>query len=113
MSQSVREQVSICKACRRPFRRTDRQNRYWHAEPFLKLAEAWGESVERAKLIAMGTFWGWEPVTIKGMPILLPVKVHTSQMTVKEGTVFLDWLIPWAAQEHGVSILLPDEWQDA
>lgn len=99
--------VSFCKACQRPFKRTLRQNAYWHAEPFLKLAEAWGESVDRAKLICMGTFWGWEPVTIKGVPILLPVKVHTSDMTVKEGTVFLDWLIPWAAQEHGVEIFPP------
>ena len=106
------EQVSFCKTCRRPFKRTSKQNRYWHAEPFLKLASAWGESVERAKLIAMGTFWGWETTIVRGMPIVLPVKLHTSQMTVQEGTVFLDWLIPWAA-EQGIQIHTPDEWKDA
>lgn len=106
---SVHEQVSFCKTCRRPFKRTGKQNRYWHAEPFLKLAAAWGCSVNDAKLLAMGTFWGWHDVLGKE----LPVKAHTSDMTVQEGTVFLDWLIPWAIQEHGVEILLPDEWKDA
>ena len=43
----------------------------------------------------------------------LPVKVHTSDMTVEEGTAFLDWLIPWALQEHGVEIQTPDEWKEA
>ena len=104
------EPVSVCKACRRPFTRTSRQNAYWHAEPFLKLATAWGESVERAKLIAMGEFWGCEQCGKSS--VVLPVKVHTSQMTVAEGTAFLDWLIPWAA-EQGIEILLPDEWKAA
>lgn len=103
---AVREQVSVCKTCRRPFKRTLRQNAYWHAEPFLKLAKAWGSSVDDAKLVAMGQFWGWHEV--QGYQI--PVKAHTSDMTVEEGTVFLDWLIPWAA-EQGIEILLPDEWQ--
>lgn len=107
-----REQVSVCKACRRPFKRTGRQNRYWHAEPFLKLAEAMGESVDRVKLLTMGEFWGWENRSIGGRVVTLPVKAHTSDMTVKEGTVFLDWLIPWAAEEYGVEIHTPDEWKD-
>jgi hypothetical protein len=105
------EQVSVCKTCLRPFKRTDRQNRYLHAEPFLKLAKKWGESIERTKLICMGEFWGWEPCKVGGT--MLPVKAHTSDMTVEECTVFLDWLIPWAAQEHDVAILLPDEWRAA
>lgn len=85
------------------------QNAYWHAEPFPKLAKAWGESVERTKLICMGEFWGWEPCRISRQ--FLPVKAHTSDMTVEEGVTFTDWLIPWALQEHGVEILLPDEWK--
>lgn len=104
---SAAEQVSVCKACRRPFKRTAAQNRYWHAEPFLKLAAAWGCSVDSAKLDAMGTFWGWEPLPSGRC---FPVKAHTSEMTVQEGQVFLDWLIPWAA-EQGIEILLPDEWK--
>lgn len=87
--------------------RTLKQNAYWHAEPFLKLAKAFGCSVDHAKLVTMGTFWGWEKV--QGHDV--PVKAHTSDMTVEEGTLFLDWLIPWAAEEHGVQILLPDEWK--
>lgn len=102
-----------CHACGRPFKRTLKQNAYLHAEPFFKLAKAWGESVDRAKLICMGAFWGWQTVTVHGMPVTLPVKVHTSEMTKEECTVFLDWLIPWAAEEHGVEIRLPDEWEKA
>jgi hypothetical protein len=102
--------VSRCKVCRRPFKRTLKQNKYWHAEPFLKLAKHWGESVERAKLICMVKFWGWETCPKTGLRI--PVKEHTSQMTVEEGTVFLDWLIPWAA-EQGVQIHTPEEWKAA
>lgn len=83
-------------------------NRYWHAEPFLKLAEGWGCSVDDAKLVAMGTFWGWK--TVRGYQV--PERAHTSQMTVKEGTVFLEWLIPFAA-EQGIEIFLPHEWKDA
>jgi hypothetical protein len=108
---SEREQVSVCKACRRPFKRTGKQNRYWHAEPFFKLAKKWGESVDRAKLICMGTYWGWREITIGEFTFTLPVKVHTSDMTVEEGTAFLDWLIPWALQEHGVEIHTPEEWK--
>jgi hypothetical protein len=105
----VSEQASACKACGRPFKRTLKQNAFLHAEPFPKQAKAWGESVERAKLICMGAFWGWEPVTIKGVPVLLPEKAHTSDMTVAETNLFIEWLVPWAAQEHGVEIILPDE----
>ena len=108
-----RDPVSFCKTCRRPFKRTKKQNAYLHAEPFVKLAKAWGESIERTKLIWMGAFWGFEPTRVKGMQVFLPVKAHTSDMTVAEMNVFIDWLIPWAAQEHDVQIMLPEEWSDA
>jgi hypothetical protein len=103
----VSEPVSFCKTCRRPFTRTGKQNRYWHAEPFLKLAKGWGCSVADAKLVAMGHFWGWK--TVQGKEI--PVKAQTSEMTVDEGAVFLDWLLPFAA-EQGIEIKLPDEWKE-
>lgn len=87
------------------------QNAYLHAEPFPKLAKAWGESIARTKLICMGEFWGWEPC--KATKCFLPVKAHTSDMTVEECSQFIDWLIPWAVEEHGVEITLPNEWTEA
>lgn len=87
------------------------QNAYLHAEPFPKLAQTWGESIERTKLICMGEFWGYEPAHVNGIRVLLPVKVHTRDLTVEECTHFIDWLVPWALAEHGVAIRLPDEWQ--
>lgn len=86
-------------------KRSDAQNRYLHKEPFPKMAAKFGESVARTKLILMGEFWGYEPCKVTG--VLLPVKVHTSEMTVAETTTFIDWLIPWALMEHGVEIDLP------
>lgn len=82
------------------------QNAYLHAEPFPKLAAAWGESVSRVKLICMGEFWGYEPCKVTRQ--FLPVKAHTSDMTVSECSTFIDWLIPWALTEHGVAIDLPN-----
>lgn len=99
-----------CHACGRPFKRTLKQNAYLHAEPFFKLAKAWGESIERTKLICMGEFFGWEPC--KATRVFLPVKAHTSDMTKEECSLFLNWLIPWAAEEHGVQILSSEEWRE-
>lgn len=108
-----REPVSMCKTCRRPFKRTLKQNAWLHVEPFPKLAAAMGLSVNQTKFVCMTTYWGWEPVTLRGVRLMVPVKVHTSDMTVTETNTFIDWLVPWAAQEHGVEIILPDEWKDA
>lgn len=87
------------------------QNAYLHAEPFPALARKWGESIDRTKLICMGEFWGWEPCKVTRC--YLPVKAHTSDMTVEECTLFIDWLLPWALTEHGVEIHTPEEWQGA
>jgi hypothetical protein len=102
------KRISITVSAYKAQRSLD-QNAYLHAEPFPKLAKAWGESIARTKLIVMGEFWGWEPCRIT--QALLPVKAHTSDMTVEECTLFIDWLLPWAIQEHGVAIQLPDEWE--
>lgn len=108
---TVRDQVSFCKTCKRPFKRTLKQNAFLHAEPFPKLAKAMGLSVNQTKFVVMTTFWGWEPVTLRGVRLMVPVKVHTSDMTVAETNTFIDWLVPWAMEEHGVEIILPDEWR--
>ena len=107
----MKEQVSVCKACRRPFKRTGKQNAFIHAEIFPKLAKAMGESISRTKLILMGEFWGYEPCQYTGH--MLPVKAHTSDMTVQEMNIFIDWVVPWAAETHSVEIILPDEWRAA
>ena len=82
------------------------QNKYLHAVPFPILALHFGDSVEGVKFDLMGEKWGWT-TTKQGHHI--PVKGHTSQMTVEECTEFIDWLIPWAMTEHGVAIPLPNE----
>lgn len=82
------------------------QNKYLHAVPFPILALHLGDSIEGVKFDLMGEKWGWT-TTKHGNHI--PVKPHTSEMTVEECTEFIDWLIPWAMTKHGVTIPLPNE----
>lgn len=90
-------------------KRSDDMNRYLHCDtgPFRLLAEHLGDSIEGVKYDLMGEFFGWVKGPISGR--LIPIKAHTSDMTVEESAKFLDWLIPWAATEHGVLIDLPNE----
>lgn len=83
------------------------QNAYLHTHPFPLLAEHFGDSIEGVKLDLMGQCWGWKTSPVTGRE--MPVKPRTSEMTVDECTFFIDWLIPWAATEHGVLIPLPSE----
>lgn len=87
--------------------RSQDMNKYLHAVPFPILAEYFGDSIEGTKLDLMGECFGWKKSPTTGRDV--PVKPHTSDMTVEESTFFVDWLIPWAAQQHGVVIPLPKE----
>jgi hypothetical protein len=86
--------------------RTLDQNAYLHAVPFPMLASHIGDSVEGVKFDLMGECWGW--TTTKGGHYI-PIKPHTSDMSVEECSQFIDWLIPWAMTTHGVDIPLPNE----
>jgi len=90
-------------------KRTLDQNAYLHAVPFPILAEHFGDSVEGVKLDLMGEKWGWKPSPLDPHR-MVPVKPSTASMTIEECTEFIDWLIPWAATEHGVLIPLPSEY---
>ena len=90
-------------------KRTLDQNAYLHAVPFPILAEHFGDSVEGVKLDLMGEKWGWKPSPLDPNR-MVPVKPSTASMTIAECTEFIDWLIPWAATEHGVLIPLPSEY---
>jgi hypothetical protein len=83
------------------------QNAYLHCDtgPARLLAEHWGVSIEEAKLLLMGECFGWHEVN--GHQI--PIKPHTSSMTVKEFSQFVEWVIPWAMTEFNVTIPLPGE----
>ena len=81
------------------------QNAYLHAGPFPILAKELGYSIPEVKLVLMGECWGWHMVGGHE----LPMKPSTSEMTVEECTFFIDWLLPWAAEFHGIRLPLPDE----
>jgi hypothetical protein len=79
-------------------------NAYLHAVPFPLLAEYFGDSIEGTKLDLMGECFGWRTAPSGHQ---LPVKPHTSDMTVEESAFFVDWLIPWAAKLPGGGVRIP------
>jgi hypothetical protein len=84
-------------------------NAYLHSAtgPFQLLAEHFGEDMAGIKFALMGECFGWVHSKAAGREV--PIKGHTSEMTIEESKQFVDWVIPWAAREHGVSIPLPSE----
>src|SRR4029077_8476171 len=80
-------------------KRSQDQNAYIHAVPIPILADHFGESISDMKLILMGECWGWRFDPLAGREI--PIKAHTSDMTVEECSYFIEWVIPWAMVNHG------------
>ena len=103
--------MKTCPTCGRSIssKRTLAQNKYWHSVPFKLLAESIGDSIENVKLDCMGECWGWTTTKLGGNRV--PIKPHTSDMTIEEGCFFTDWIIPWALEFHRVVIPLPNEWE--
>lgn len=82
------------------------QNAYLHAGPFPILAEHCGNTLAEIKFELMGACWGWK--TLQSGHVV-PVKIHTADMTVEECTKFIDWLMPFALETFGVQLPLPHE----
>lgn len=84
-------------------------NAYLHSAtgPFRLLAEHFGDDIEGVKYDLMGECFGWVKGPVSGK--LIPAKAHSSDMTREESAYFVDWVIPWAAKNHGVLIPLPKE----
>ena len=91
---------------RRPHvQRSRDQNAYIHAVPIPILAAEFGYTIPEMKFVLMGACFGWKTVAGHEMPI----KAHTSEMTVEECTQFIEWIVPWAMVNHGITIPLPHE----
>jgi hypothetical protein len=88
-------------------RRSADQNAYLHAVPLRIIAEHLGYTIPECKYALMGHCWGWEFNALAGREV--PVKPHTSEMSRKDCDYFIDWVIPWAAEQFGLAIPLPNE----
>lgn len=88
-------------------KRSHDQNSYIHGVPVTILADHFGYTIPEMKLVLMGEAFGWRLDPISGKEI--PVKPHTSDMSVEDCTYFIDWVVPWSLTNHGVSIPLPNE----
>jgi len=91
------------------------QNAYLHAVPLPMLAEEFGydkHEIPQLKLSLLGEWSGWvdrDREEVFTMKTFTPNKTSTSDLSTKEFSDFIDWLIRWAAKEHNVIIPLPDE----
>lgn len=87
---------------KRRTKRSGKQNRWIHAAASA-LADHCGLSLAEMKCELMGACWGWHTLP-SGHEV--PVKLHTSDMTVDEAAHFTDWLIAWAL-EHFPEVEIP------
>lgn len=83
------------------------QNAYWHAVPFRLIAQHTGADIADVKLALMGHKFGWVYSPLAGREV--PIKPHTSDMTVAEADEFTEWLPAWALEHLGLVIPLPNE----
>jgi hypothetical protein len=82
------------------------QNAYMHGVAFPLFAECWGEDIDTTKLLLLGECFGWKDTRDFHR---LPVKPHTSHLSTRECTQFIDWMVAWGAREFGLMIPLPNE----
>lgn len=88
------------------------QNAYLHSVPFPLLAEELGyESIEELKLALMGECFGYHIDKVSGRE--LPIKPHTSNMSVDECSHFIEWLVTWAQTKFNIRVPLPNEAESA
>lgn len=83
------------------------QNAYLHGVVVPLMIDYTGDDVAGTKLSLMGEMWGWKKDKLTGRE--LPIKPHTSDLTVEEFSALIEWVGPWALTKHGVFIPLPGE----
>lgn len=96
----------------RKSRRTDLQNRAYHAA-ITPWAHELGMGVDELKRDLLGLMWGYgEPKVsrLTGEEYRLPIKPHTSRLTTAEFAALMDFTIMTAAKT-GYVMLAPDEFR--
>lgn len=90
-------------------KRSDRQNRWWWGIAVPLIAHELGydkhehEMVHYA-LVAKCFGTKFDPVMKQEIPL-----VRSSQLTTVQFSELMEWAVRWAAQEHGISVPLPNE----
>ena len=90
-------------------RRSDRQNRWWWGIAVPLIAHELGydrhehEAVHYA-LVAKCFGVHHDPVMQQEIP-----NVRSSQLTTAQFSELMEWAVRWAAQEHGITVPLPNE----
>lgn len=96
----------VVKIERRKPKRSLDQNAYWWSVPVKLIAEHCGYTDAQMHYALLGECFGYVPGP-NGQPV--PVKPSSSDLSVKEFTHLIEWVLTWAPSELGVEIPEPNE----
>lgn len=108
------------KACVALFRevrqkRSDRQNRGFHAMvwPWLMAKPGW--TIGRLKMFALGEVFGWIDLThpLTGQVFTIPAETSTADLSVGQFCELIEGVLVMAAEQDGVVLVAPDEYRRA
>lgn len=87
--------------------RTSQQLRYWFGVPMKLLSEATGYTKMQMHYLALAICFG--VVVDEKTGIDVPVVSASRHLTATQFSELIQWIIPWAEEQHHVSIPLPNE----
>jgi hypothetical protein len=90
-------------------KRSNEQNAYIHAVPLKIIGDHTGYTLDDMKEYLCGEFLGWEDYVVMGKTLQRPIK-STSQMSSKEMTDFIDFMIWFGSSTLNLRIPSPNEW---
>ncbi len=106
--------ATFCTTCRRPFKRTPKQNAWIWGVAYPAIADALGYEPHETEELHYGLVAKWAGEHFdKRLAAMVPNK-RSSKLTTKEFSDYMEWLVRFAAKEcGGVYIELPDEKESA
>jgi hypothetical protein len=91
--------------------RSNKQNAWLHGPALDTLIAAIGDDLgyekSEAKLVLLGECFGYHYNALAKRDV--PIKSHTSELSTKEFSAFMEWLVDWAGSQRGIYIPLPDD----
>jgi len=84
------------------------QNAYFHAVPLKMICDFTGFNMDEMKEYLMGEAFGWTEYEILGTKRQRPARGGTSELTTKEFSWFIEWVLAWAATTLNLNIPAPE-----
>lgn len=93
---------NVCPTCRRPFKRSNSQNRYLWGVLYKAIADESGHSSEEVHEFMKARFLPRQFIVINGEE--MQAHKSTTQLTVPEFAQFVDQVSAFAATELGITL---------